>query len=80
MARHHVNNFPPGTYVEHVGKDWIGTVRGITVNPHGEPILVIDATYIFNGTAANETFRIHPNNVNRLNEDTLLTEDKDEND
>lgn len=75
MPRHHVNNFPPGTYVEHVDREWIGTVKGITVNPYGEPILVIDATYIHNGVAQNEIFRIHPYNVKRLNEDTLLTED-----
>lgn len=74
MTRHHVNNFPPGTYVEHVDKDWVGTVKRITINASGEPILVVDIARLDkNGyTVINDTVIVHPANVQRLNEVTVV--------
>jgi hypothetical protein len=87
MPRHHVNNFPPGTYVEHVDREWVGTVKRITVNPFGEPILVVDVAFLkerkWNGTfkidpVEEDTIKIHPMHVQRLDEDTVVSTDQDE--
>jgi len=74
MARNHVNNFPPGTYVEHVDKDWIGTVKRITVNAFGEPILIVDISRLCADefTVVNDVVSIHPMYVRRLDEDTIV--------
>lgn len=76
MLQHHVNNFPPGTYVEHTATDWgspwVGTVKRITVNHFGEPILVVDRAYLTNGEVVEDTVHIHPNNIRRLDEKTLI--------
>jgi hypothetical protein len=84
MPRHHVNNFPPGTYVEHVDREWVGTVKRITLNPSGEPILVVDVAFLqeWNGTflAEEDIITIHPMHVRRLNEDTVVKGPTDEDD
>ncbi len=81
MPRYHVNNFPPGTYVEHVNREWVGTVKRITVNPSGEPILVVDIAYLVEGEyVVEDTVRIHPMHVQRLDETTTVRTDQDEDD
>ena len=36
-----IYDYPPGTYVQGKEDDWIGTVEYLSVNPYGEPCLVI---------------------------------------
>lgn len=87
-----VHNFPPGTYVQNQNNSspFIGTVTGISANTFGEPVLVIDMVimsspddrlmqdlgWAFVGQAWHKTQCIHPNNVQLLQSDKILQEDR----
>lgn len=72
MPVHKVNHFPPGSYVEHVDEEWIGTVLYLTMTEAGQPALIVRAVRPQGFEIITETLTVNPDMIKRLDEDTVL--------
>lgn len=75
--RNTIHNFPPGSYVQHIDGDWIGTVKHLTANYQGEPILIVKTvTMVKTHGYPDVLFQdvaIHPNYLKPLDDDFFLS-------